>query len=104
MVLTPEISTSEFIAVDSTSTAFAIVMEPDEIWRYVGTVASYIKQGASDVVATAGSLSMYVGPNEVVFISGGFAQGAYLATLRAVGDGTATLTRMRQETDPGSTV
>jgi len=95
-VLTPEIATSEFIAVEAGDNLFDAEMEPGEVWLFIPTIACYIKQGDENVVAAAASGSMLVGAGEVVHIDPGFEQGQRLSVIRAGGsDGSATLTRMR---------
>lgn len=94
-LLTHELATSEFLAVTGASAPFTTDMLPGEVWEYVCDVASWIKQGATPT-ASAGSGSMYVPAGRAVLVEAAFDAGENLAAIRAVGSGSATLTRMRK--------
>lgn len=94
-MLTPIISTSEYADITGTAALFATEMAPGEIWIYTCTVASYIKQGDEEVVASAATGSMYVPANYPIRLEAGFAQGERLSSIRASGSGAATLTQHR---------
>lgn len=96
---TPDIETSEKVDIAVGATLATTVMAAGEAWRFKPTVACWIKQGDNTVTATAASGSMYVSAGEEVFLEPGFEHGVRLSVIRASGDGTSTLTRMRYRPD-----
>lgn len=86
------INRSVTAAVTATSAVLSAEMATDELWAYVCTSASWIKQGsvASPPTAVAANGNCYVPANTTVILHG--IAGAKLAAIRASADGVACLT------------
>ncbi len=93
MHLAPIPSTSEALAVDSSSTQFTLtlVTSPPKQYTFVSTTNCWIAQGANPT-ASAASGSMFVPALYPVLIDG--RHGAKLAVVRNTADGTSTLTEL----------
>ncbi len=101
-MLVPEITESAYSTVLVGSAQFATVMAAGELFEFCSTVACYIAQGANPT-ASAGAGSMYVPANRPIVIDPAYAAGVKLAVIRAVGDGSATLTRLRRRANESTT-
>ena len=93
-LIIPVTASSDKLDVGVASAQFATLnaLANGRIYRFICTVACWIKQAANPT-ASAAAGNMYVGANEVVLIDG--ALGAKLAVIRASGDGVATLTPVK---------
>lgn len=93
-LFTPVIASSIKTSVAATAATSSLTMSATSKYRFVSTTACWIKQGAAAAIAlapaTAGSGSMYVGPNEVVILDG--FDGDKLSVIRNAADGESTLT------------
>ena len=89
----PVPGTSAHISVTDAAAKFSTVMAAGEAWLFTASIDCYIKQGTSDVTASAADGSTLVAAGAGVVIEG--ALGAYLSALR-VGStsGVATLTQV----------
>jgi hypothetical protein len=70
-------------------------MVPGELWEFMSTVACWIKQGGAGAVASVSDGSKFCPPLRPVYLEPGFGQGARLSVIRASGDGSSSLTRVR---------
>ncbi len=86
-VIVPQVET---IAVTAVSDAFALPLADGARYLYVCDVASWITQGATPTADTDG---LYVPAATAVIIDG--RDGVALATVRASGDGRASLVPIR---------